>query len=87
MVHAESLPHPGVQMRRDSTLKAMPHLLSTAPKMSTALAPKLRIAEVRVTNKVGIITSAHCLQKSCALPGDEERYVVAASQPLVQASD
>ena len=56
----------------DSTLKAVPHLLSTAPKMSTALAPKLRIAEVRVTNKVGIMTSAHCLQKPCALPGDEE---------------
>ena len=58
MAHAESVPHPGIQMRRDSTLKPKPHLLSTAPKMSTALAPKLRMAEVQVTNKVGILNSA-----------------------------
>lgn len=63
MEQAESLPHPGVQLRQDSPPKAKPHLLSTAPKMSTALAPKLRMAEVRVTNKVGIMNSAHCLQK------------------------
>ena len=54
-------------------LRAKPHLLSTAPKMSTALAPKLRMAEVRVTNRVGITKSALCLEWLSALPCNQER--------------